>query len=95
MTPTPDNLSVIAGIIISLALKGLKHIWPGFNDTPALVKQLTAALLVVLTVGFACSWHFTSKEAIEVFWGIVSALGTHALLLGATDPPKKTEANGG
>jgi hypothetical protein len=88
MVPSPDALSIVAGILIALVMKGVKHFWPAFNDTPALLKQGSAALLVVLTIGFAHQWQLGTPEFTEMFWGAVAAFGTHSLVLGSTDPPK-------
>lgn len=81
-TPTPDVISYIVAMLVTLTMKLLKLVSPKFEATPAFVKQLTAVGLAVLPIGFACGWHFGQQDLWNLVYAVIGALGAHSLVLG-------------
>lgn len=78
--PTPDVVSAIVGIVVSLLLKLLKRqSW--LKDRPALVKQIIAVITAGVIAGLAHG-KFDAQAVLQGVYAALFALGTHGLVLG-------------
>lgn len=81
------QIAVLVGFVVSLGLQLVKKVWPGFNATEALTKQVTVCAVAGVSVLSLAGWRLDKETLAQAAWAAVAALGTHKGLLAVPAVP--------
>ncbi len=80
MELTPDQIAIVAGLIVSAVVGLLKKFWPAFVATTTLVKVATTFCGSVLAIGIAVHWQIDADFVKQIFVAFISAVGIYQVL---------------